>query len=95
MDAGGFVDGWLTVPEVTPEGAVVLARTDDYVIDMQPMIFNWRLHVARAEEYGQFYVHGYCYFGRGDAPRLAALAAAAVWHDPLTTEPAGFDKQAY
>lgn len=73
----------------------VLKRTSDYVVDVSRMLYNWRLQVARAEEYGRQYEHGFCYFGTGMESLGRVALAAAQWNDPLNTLPEGFDKQAY
>jgi hypothetical protein len=76
-------------------GGYVLARTDDYVVDVTIMMFNWRIHVALPEQYGQTYEHGYCYFGTGVDTMLRAVAAGLAWEDPFNTDPTGYDKKAF
>ena len=83
--------------ERTESGDIIIVRTDDYVIDLTQMLFNWRLHVATAEDYGKTYVHGYCYFGKTYLTGLKAFTAGIEWAtgDPLTSQPPGFDKEAF
>jgi hypothetical protein len=81
--------------ERTEYGSFIIRRTDDYVIEVNPMLFNWRLCVALAEEFGRTYVHGYCYFGTDHTALIRAIVAAMGWDDPLNTDPVGFDKKAY
>lgn len=71
-------------------------RTPDFeVIDVTRQIFNWRLHVAQAEDYGRLYEHGYCYFGTDAFTLARAVSAGLAWDDPLNTDPVGFDKKAF
>jgi hypothetical protein len=84
------------VTELQPiVGGYRLRVTDEYIVDVQSMMFNWRLVVSLPEEDGQFYRHGFCYFGRGPEAMHRAIAAGLTWEDPLNTPPEGFDKQAY
>lgn len=77
----------------TPEG-FRLRETDEYVIEVWGMLYNWRLVVMRANQ-DLFVEHGYCYFGRGLTSLARAIAAAAEWDDPLHTDPPGYDKKAF
>lgn len=76
-------------------GSFIVRRDGEVVIEVVPMIFNWRLLVATEDAFGRWYEHGYCYFGTGPDALLRALAAAEVWDDPLNTEPVGYDKKAF
>ncbi len=76
-------------------GGWIVARTDEYVIDVVLQLFNWRLHVATAEQYGKTYEHGYCFFGRSSYALQRAIEAARAWTNPLDTDPVGFDKKAF
>lgn len=76
-------------------GGYIVQQNDDFVVDVIRTLYNWRVHVALAEEYGAFYLHGFCYFGTGPETLARALAAAKQWADPLNTEPDGFDKEAF
>ena len=81
----------------TPNGGFLVAETDDFIIEVSPMIFNWRIQVVSPELYGQCWEKGYCYFGTSINTLVKALSAAEEWAtgDPFTTDPPGFDKQAY
>ncbi len=83
--------------ERTADGGFIIKRTDEFVIDVVPMIYNWRLHVATPEAYGAFYEKGYCFFGLGLDVLVKAVTAAEEWAkgDPFVTDPPGFDKRAY
>ena len=76
-------------------GGYIVRRTDTYVVDVVCQIYNWRLHVSNADEYGKTYVHGYCYFGTGAETLAGALVAAHAWEDPLHTDPIGYGKKAF
>lgn len=77
------------------QGGYIIERTDDYVIDIVRQLFNWRLHVALAESYGSFYLHGYCFFGTEQDTLVTAIASGSRWTDPLNTDPVGYDKKAF
>jgi hypothetical protein len=83
--------------ERTADGGFLVKRTEDFVIEVSPMIYNWRVHVALPEFYGQTWEKGYCYFGLGLDTLVKALTAAETWAegDPLTTDPPDFDKRAF
>ena len=71
-----------------------LQETDEYVVEVWAMLFNWRLVVMPPNQ--QLVVtHGYCYFGRGLDSLTRAVAAGLDWADPLRTEPPGYDKKAF
>lgn len=76
-------------------GSVRVQETEEFVVEVVPMMFNWRLVVYYPWEAGRTYEHGYCYFGTGPATRARAVAAGEGWVDPLHTHPAGYDKQAF
>lgn len=76
-------------------GGYIVQQNDDFVVDVIRTLYNWRVHVALAEEYGAFYLHGYCYFGTGPDALAVAVNAAKNWADPLNTDPDGFDKKAF
>lgn len=81
---------------LTPtEYGYIIRQTEEYVIDVTLMLYNWRLHVALAEDYGVSYEHGYCYFGTGPDSLLRAVTAGQEWDDPLRTHPAAYDKMAF
>lgn len=85
-----------TTEQLTPtEYGFRIRATDEYVIDVRKMLFNWRLIVSLAPEYGVSDLHGYCYFGRTEEALHRAVAAGLAWDEPLTTDPEGFDKQAF
>lgn len=94
----GFCHEWTTNAwPKTREGGYIVAATEDFVIDVQPQIYNWRVHVALAGLYGVCYERGYCYQGTSLRTLLVALKAAAEWAkgDPFTTDPPGFYKRAF
>lgn len=76
-------------------GGWIAQRTSEYVVDVTRMLFNWRIHVSLAEEYGTAYQHGYCYFGNDPDTFVIALSAAKQWADPLHSDPIGFNKKAF
>lgn len=88
-------DSGLTEGLERVNGGWIIARTDEYVIDVTRQIFNWRLHVALPENYGQVYEHGFCYFGTGADSLVLAIEAGKRWEDPLNTDPIGFGKKAF
>lgn len=71
-----------------------LQETEDYVVEVWPMLFNWRLVVMLPNQ-NVTIEHGYCYFGRGLDALAKATAAGLIWSDPLNSPPEGFDKQAF
>jgi hypothetical protein len=77
------------------EGGYRVRATDEYLVDVMLMMFNWRVVVTLPEEEGTFHLHGFCYFGRTEESFQRAVAAALAWEDPLNGTPPGFDKQAY
>ncbi|ROS46197.1 hypothetical protein [Curtobacterium sp. PhB78] len=82
--------------QLTPtEYGFRVRATDQYVIDVRKMLFNWRLIGSLAPAYGITDQHGFCYFGRTEEALHRAVAAGLTWEDPLNTEPEGFDKQAF
>jgi hypothetical protein len=76
-------------------GGFLLERTDEHIIEVVEMIYNWRLVISLPELHGLVYEKGYCYFGRGPEPLTRAILAAQQWRDPLNTDPVGFDKRAF
>lgn len=76
------------------ENGYRLQETDEYVVEVWPMLFNWRLIVMLPNQ-NTTVEHGYCYFGRGLESLARATAAGLTWADPLNTLPDGFDKQAF
>lgn len=71
-----------------------IEETEDYVIEVHRMLFNWRLVIMPPNQ--QIIIwHGYCYFGLGHNSLDAALEAGSNWKDPMNTEPEGFDKKAF
>lgn len=96
------MDEFRLIAERQEDGSLLVARGitpdgQEWVIDLTTMLFNFRVHVTYAEDYGRSYLHGYCYFGRDPATYHRALTAALNWAEagPLTTEPPGYDKEAY
>ncbi len=84
------------IASLTPvRGGYIIRRTDEYVIEVIQMLFNWRLYVALPEHYGQVYEHGFCYYGTGPDPFILAVKAGQQWRDPLNTDPVGFSKKAF
>lgn len=82
--------------QLTPtEYGFRVRATDEYVIDVRKMLFNWRLIVSLPERYGIEDEHGFCYFGRTEEALHRAVVAGLAWEDPLNTEPEGFNKQAF
>lgn len=71
-----------------------LRETDEYIVEVHLMLFNWRLVVMLPGQ-EQFIEHGYCYFGTGAETLALAVAAAKAWEDPLHTDPVGFNKKAF
>lgn len=71
-----------------------LQETDEYVVEVWVMLFNWRLVVMPPNQQ-QVVSHGYCYFGRDLGTLARAVAAGLEWRDPMNTEPAGYDKRAF
>lgn len=83
--------------ERTAEGSFVIAKTDEFVVEVTPMIFNWRVVVATPDQYQSTWEKGYCYFGTGLETLIRATIAAEEWAkgDPFTTDPEGYDKRAF
>lgn len=79
--------------EATEHGWVI-RRTDDYVVEVWRMAFNWRLVVGRPWGPGTV-DRGFCYFGTGATVALRAIGAGLAWEDPYNTLPEGFDKRAF
>lgn len=81
---------------LTPtQGGFIIRQTDEYVIEVNRMLFNWRLLVAYTEYYGRVYEHGYCYFGTGPETLTRAVLAGQAWENPLVSDPIGYDKKAF
>jgi len=85
----------LTDPRIEPiDNGFRVQSTDEHVVEVWRTLFNWRLVVMPPNQ--EFVVtHGYCYFGLGLETLARAVAAGLAWDNPLTTKPAGFDKQAF
>ncbi len=71
-----------------------LQETEEYVVEVWAMLFNWRLIVMPPNQ-EIVVTHGYCYFGRDLTTLTRAIAAGVQWEDPLNTDPLGFDKKAF
>ena len=73
------------------DGGFRVKETPDHWIDVQRMLFNWR--VSRTpKSCPMTYDRNYCYFGTGLETLLRAVAAAAEWDGADDTDPAGWDK---
>jgi hypothetical protein len=77
----------------TPFGFRV-KETEDYVVEVWKMLFNWRLVVMLPNQ-TLTTEHGYCYFGTDLETLARACAAGLEWEDPLHTDPKGYDKKAF
>lgn len=77
----------------TPNGFRI-RQTDEYVIEVWAMIFNWRLVVMPPNQ-ELFVDRGFCYFGRGLDSLAKAVVAGLAWEDPYGTDPEGYDKKAF
>ena len=92
----------MTVEEIFAEEAGVtqiangfrIRQTDEYVIEVWAMIFNWRLVVMKPNQ-ELFVDRGFCYFGRGLDSLARAVAAGELWTDPYGTDPIGYDQRAF
>lgn len=83
------------VPKLTPiTGGFEVKRTDEYIVVVMLMLFNWRLIVMIPDQ-TLVYEHGYCYFGTDDEALTRAILAGQAWDDPLNTDPIGYDKKAF
>ncbi len=71
-----------------------LQETDEFIVEVHRMLFNWRLIVRRPELSWEI-EHGFCFFGTDLATLARAVAVGLEWDDPLHATPTGFDKQAY
>lgn len=76
------------------ERGFLIRQTDEYVIEIWRMLFNWRLVVMLPNQQ-MFVEHGYCFFGTGLESLARAAAAGLTWEDPLHTDPSDFDKKAF
>jgi len=94
-DYNAAVEAGLSDPRIvqTPEG-FRLQETDEYVVEVWGMIYNWRLIVMKPNQ-NVTVEHGYCYFGRNFETLAKAVAAGLTWKDPLNSAPEGYDKQAF
>jgi hypothetical protein len=71
-----------------------IRQTEEYVIEVWAMLFNWRLVVMRPNQ--QVNVdRGFCYFGRGLEALSLAVVAGLEWEDPYGTDPKGYGKKAF
>lgn len=92
---------------VATEHGFRIRTTDTYFLEVHRALFNWRLvlhihgiecsppSVEHAEGVCPTLEHGYCFFGLGLESLTRAVAAGLDWHDPLHTDPAGFDRKAF
>lgn len=76
------------------ENGFRLQETDEYVVEVWAMLYNWRLIVMLPNQ-ALTVEKGYCYFGRDFGTLAKAVAAGLTWESPLTTAPEGYDKQAF
>ncbi|PPG15022.1 hypothetical protein [Rathayibacter rathayi] len=85
----------LTDERVVPvENGFRVQATEEYVVEVWKMLFNWRLVVMPPGQQVEV-TDGFCYFGTGLESLARAVAAGLRWTDPMTTRPEGFDKQAF
>ena len=62
-----------------------------YYLDIAPQLVNYRLITTLVEDESG-YARGWGYAGRGRAPFMAALLAAAMWDGSALTEPMGWNE---
>lgn len=75
--------GWFTIRAWTdPQG-------DSWIIDLVPMLFNWRVVMMRADEECIGYWYAWCY-----ARVSTAVLAVIGWEPEIEDEPAGWHKRA-
>lgn len=79
--------------EITAQGYVI-RRTDNWSIEVWPMLYNWRVVLVPPGPPSTVW-KGYCYFGTEVGTMARAILAANAWEDPEHTDPAGFDKRAF
>ena len=85
------VDTWAGL-EITEDGYKV-KETEDHVIMVVPMIFNWRVTRQPKDGWG-CYDRAWCYYGTGLQSFMKAILAAKAWDGADDTAPAGWDKNA-
>lgn len=74
-------------------GGFRVKETEDYYVDLQKMLVNWRVMSTRKEVSG--WDRGFCFFGTDTATLLRAVAGAIAWNpDDPGSEPPGWDKNA-
>ena len=81
-------------PIIQTEDGFKVRETEEYVIEVHEMLFNWRIVIMRPNQKITI-DHAYCYYGTGLETLARAIAAAVAWEDPYNTKPEGFDKQAF
>jgi len=79
---------------IPTENGFRLQTTDEYVVEVWAMLYNWRLIVMLPNQTITV-EHGFCYFGRDFETLARAVAAGLTWENPLTDAPEGYDKQAF
>jgi len=83
-----------TLEPLTDTVGFKVKETEEYVIEVWKMLFNWRLMVLEPNQKDSA-AHGYCYFGTGADALLRAIAAGQQWEDPYNSDPIGYDKKAF
>jgi len=78
--------------EVTAiDGGFRVKETATHWIDVQRMIFNWRISTT-PKSCPLTYDRNWCYFGTGIETLLRAVGAASEWDGADDTDPPGWSK---
>ena len=91
LEDTGDISTWADL-EITPDGYKV-KETEDHIIMVVPMIFNWRVTRSPKDMPGM-YDRAWCYYGTGLKTFMKAVLAAKTWNGADDTAPAGWDKNA-
>lgn len=76
------------------DGGFRIKETPTHYIDVQRMIFNWRLCTC-PKDAPFSYDGGWCYFGCGVDTLLRVVQAAIDWDGAEGTAPAGWNKDVF
>lgn len=80
-------------PIAVVDGGFRVKETETSVIDVQRMIFNWRVSRTPKADL-DYYDRAYCYYGTSVLVLLRAVSAALEWDGADDTDPVGWDKNA-